>query len=50
MKQLSRVRKYIRPRNPGVKVLAHASPNGGLELAKDFWVAFLRATEPTNPA
>ena len=25
---------------PGAEVLANASPNGGLELAKDYWVSF----------
>jgi methanethiol oxidase len=25
---------------PGAQVMANASPNGGLELAKDYWVNF----------
>jgi selenium-binding protein 1 len=25
---------------PGAKVMAYAGPNGGLELAKDYWVEF----------
>ena len=25
---------------PAAQVMAHANPNGGLELAKDFWVSF----------
>jgi selenium-binding protein 1 len=25
---------------PGAEVMANASPSGGLELAKDYWVSF----------
>ena len=35
---------------PGAEVMANANASGGLELAKDYWVAFRRIPGASDPA